>query len=395
MDAKTQDLLKRLPRTFRPALNAQLKDWDRLFPAEQRSLRAQLDWVERLPAAGFEQLFAPVVKLEARMDLPSWGPSAAGLSIEDTGVLARSPLYPQWRAEVERVFARIDSGITAEARSRPPRTLLVCLLPEGAPVPPGAIWPRLESQGCWRETEGPFGAMLGPLARAVAARRPHPGEEAVERTWIIEYAPRLTSLPFDGPVVRLCFENLAGLRREFLSRLNAVSKDIRSADHAFEQLRAVEIARFLNPALKAEVRQREFVRELFLSGNGALLFGNSFVEWGASEAFRRVRMRTAFCGFGVRPKLKPFSSLALFEDQNRANPVPDQPDPEGSWADARPLAEYVYLAAERAQVYDGQLLAVFGSPDLSRVLLTPFPRAASAGKLGVNDLTGLALEWLG
>ena len=394
MDAKTQELLKRLPRTFRPALNAQLKDWDRLFPAERCSFQAQVDWLERLPSPRFEQLFAPVLKLEERMDLPAWGPSTAGLSIEDTGVLVRSPLYPQWRAEVERVFGQIDGGIAAEAKSRPPRSLVVCTLPAGLAVSSGPIWPRLESRGCWLELDAPFASMLEPLARAVAARQPRPDSDPVERTWVFEYAPRLTRLPLDGPAVGLSFESLAGLRREFLSRLNVISKDIRSADRAFEQLRATEIGRFLSPALAAEVRVREFVRELFLSGNGALLFGNSFVQWGASEAFRRVRMQAAFCCFGVRPKLKPFSSLVLFEDQNRANPMPDQPDPEGSLIDARLLAEYVYLAAERAQVYDGQMLGVFALPDLPRALLTSWPGPAPAGKLGAEDVIHLALEWL-
>jgi hypothetical protein len=395
MDEKTQELLKRLPRTFRPALNAQLKDWDRLFPAERRSFQAQLDWLERLPSPRFEQLFAPVLKLEERMDLPAaWGPSTAGLSIEDTGVLVRSPLYPQWRAEVERVFGEIDGGIAAEVKSRPPRNLVVCTLPAGLAAASGPIWPRLESRGRWVELEAPFASMLEPLARAVAARPTRPDIDPVERTWVFEYAPRLTRLPLDGPAVGLCFESLAGLRREFLSRLNVISKDIRSADRAFEQLRATEINQFLSPSLKAEVRVREFTREIFLSGNGALLFGNSFVQWGASEAFRRVRMQAVFCSFGVRPKLKPFSSLVLFEDQNRANPVPDQPDPEGSWTDTRLLAEYVYLAAERAQVYDGQTMGIFALPELSRALLTAWPGPAPAGRLGAEDVIHLALEWL-
>ena len=52
-----KELLARLPRTFVPALNEQMRGWDLLFPAEQRSIRAQLDWLARQPGAEFDKLF--------------------------------------------------------------------------------------------------------------------------------------------------------------------------------------------------------------------------------------------------------------------------------------------------------------------------------------------------
>ena len=38
-----KDLIARLPKTFGPSLNDQFRQWDYLFPAEQRRLKAQLD----------------------------------------------------------------------------------------------------------------------------------------------------------------------------------------------------------------------------------------------------------------------------------------------------------------------------------------------------------------
>src|SRR5512147_3025635 len=99
-----RDLIARLPRTFGPSLNDQFRQWDLLFPAEQRVLRAQLDYLRSLSPDALKSLFAPIVALESRMDLPRWDSNAAGLSVSDVGVLARSPLYPQWRTEVEKVF---------------------------------------------------------------------------------------------------------------------------------------------------------------------------------------------------------------------------------------------------------------------------------------------------
>ena len=45
------------------------------------------------------------------MELPAWQPGTVGLSVRDAGVLARSPLYPKWRVEVEKVFAQVDDAV--------------------------------------------------------------------------------------------------------------------------------------------------------------------------------------------------------------------------------------------------------------------------------------------
>jgi len=43
MNPVSPELLARLPRTFVPALNEQIKNWDLLFPAERRTIGAQID----------------------------------------------------------------------------------------------------------------------------------------------------------------------------------------------------------------------------------------------------------------------------------------------------------------------------------------------------------------
>src|SRR5947209_13555812 len=121
----SKELISRLPRTFGPALNDQYKQWDLLFPAEQQSLKAQLDWLAALPPDRFNELLRPVFEVEAKMDLPCWNPSAAGLSVHDAGLLARSPNYPQWRSAVEQVFAAIDDGVRKSGQLKRPPALLM------------------------------------------------------------------------------------------------------------------------------------------------------------------------------------------------------------------------------------------------------------------------------
>jgi hypothetical protein len=387
------ELIRRLPATFGPALRDQFAQWDLLFSAERRQLQAQLDWLSGLKREEFDRLFAPLEAIESRMALPGWDSKSATLSVRDTGILARSPEYPQWRAEVERIFTRVDEGAAPTAGLQGLRRLLVCVLPSGIPLQDEPLWPDLAAEGAWLTLDRPFGGMLAGFAAAIAKRACLPALDRDERTWAIECDSLVPALP-GVPV--LCWAEIEALRREFLRRLNAVQRDLRSVDQTGEELRRADIGRLTPPAVAANARVREFLRGLLLSGNGSLVFPNSFVEWGASEALRRAQPQALVACFGMRQKLKPFSSLVLFEDQNRNNPVANQEDPAGSAVDALLLSRYVYLAAQRVACYPGHTLTLLAACDSNRVLAmgargAELPHTPATAE----DLAGFALRWLG
>ncbi len=396
-DPVSPALLAKLPRTFAPTLNEQLRSWDLLFPAERRTISGQMEWLARLPDSEFRALFQQIVELEKRMDLPLWTPGTDRLSVRDTGILVRSPYYPQWRAEVEKLFAKIDAARQAEGGQNWSNKLIVCTMPAGAPAPAGPLWEALEAQGKWFPIESPFAEALPVLFRGVAERAGIPEVEPVERTWVFEYDALLSDLPAEGTVTGFAFDELGPVRREFLVRLNYIHRDLRTVDRTYDDLRHIDLGRMMKRRYHPGVR--EFVRSLFLSGNGALLFGNSFVQWGASEGFRRAAPQATFCRFGIRPKLKPFSSVVLFEDQHRANPVPDQPDPAGSFIDARVLVEYIYLSALREPEYVDRSLVLLAVPEQTRALaLGPAPALAplttGGSPIRTPQLVSAARAWL-
>lgn len=386
------ELIRRLPATFGPALNDQFRQWNFLFPAEQRQLRAQLDWLSGLPRDQFDRLFAPMADLEKRMALPRSDSSTAGFSVREVGILARSPLYPQWRTEVERVFSRIDEATAPSAALQNLPRLVVCVLPPGVPPKDQPLWQDLGKDGSWLVVDRPFGERLPAFVEAIAHRAFPAALEEVERTWVFESDTRLSGV---AGVSALSWDALGPLRREFLRRLNAVQRDLRSVDQTNEELKRTDISRLLTPAIATDPRVREFIRTLFLSGNGSLLFGSSFVEWGASEALRRAQPQVLIASFGLRKKLKPFSSVVLFEDQSRSNPVPDEDDPAGSWVDAAMLAQYVYLSAQRVACYPGHTVTIMAAFDSDRVLvLAPQAAGFQNSPSARIDLTAIALRWL-
>ena len=91
-----------------------------------------------------------------------------------------------------------------------------------------------------------------------------------------------------------------------------------------------------------------FVRDLFLTGNGTLFVNNTFVEWAAVQAIRRAQPRLLVARYGVRDKMKPFSSLLLFSQPRASDQIPEIEDPVGSFVDVEQLSHYVWLNAEKS-----------------------------------------------
>ena len=124
-------------------------------------------------------------------------------------------------------------------------------------------------------------------------------------------------------------------------------KTLADADAIMHRLRTVDVSPWCPREVRETPAVREFVRSLFLSNNGSQLFGNAFVEWGTTQALAHARPLVVVAEYGVRFKPKPFTSVAIFEDPTRANPLPSEPDPEGSATDAGMLAYYTWLATRR------------------------------------------------
>jgi hypothetical protein len=109
------------------------------------------------------------------------------------------------------------------------------------------------------------------------------------------------------------------------------------------------------------------VRDVLLTGNGTLFVNNTFVEWAAAQALRRAQPRMLVARYGVRDKLKPFSSLLLFSQPRTSNVIPLIEDPVGSFIDVEQLAYYVWVHAEKSAAYRNRTIYLFlvqNGPDM-------------------------------
>jgi len=92
----------------------------------------------------------------------------------------------------------------------------------------------------------------------------------------------------------------------------------------------------------------EFARAILLSGNGTLLVNNTFVEWSTVQAVRRARPSVAIVSFGIRNKIKPFSSLLIYADQDTNEP---HSDPDGYTRNVRRSGDFLSYIWQEFEKY--------------------------------------------
>jgi hypothetical protein len=352
-------LVERLPVTMRPALNQQLSQWSTLFPFEQAQVANFLRGVQTISPASLAELTEPLWMLEKKMGVKNWNFSQANDTIENASLLARSEYYGEWRREVQKIFEAVNAASRDSTPSHADRTrLILVVLPRSLPVDAQSVWRQWDPRGheirisghseriCERMLQGQ------PGLPGIAAWSAQQGSLDSSDLWLIDAEAKLGSLlsPI-SPIAAssLGYTALKPFRDRFLAELNKAPKSIRVTDEVVNSLRQESWDGWgLWPAeIAGEPRLRKFVIDLFLSGNGALIFSNAFVEWATCEALRRARPRTIVARFGVRSKPKPFTSIAVFENQQKISSLPDVDDPENSAIDAVILARYIWLAASR------------------------------------------------
>ena len=422
-DALSKGVLKRLPLTFLPFVNQHLREWDHLFPYERQSVTQLLVYAAGLNEADFASLFREVFQLEEKMGVRHWRQfSTAEQTIENSSLLARSAYFQEWRKAVQWVFDVVQQrGPRIEAAAgKPGNRLIAAIIPKLLPLDPATAWTRWQgigrplkldlasSDGALSPAEILLGGALnlaggrsGGLLDVALRQR----DSSLADIWVCDAGTSLVDhLLKTGPAgasmvpaVLLSYGRLASFRESFAHQMNTMRKDLSDADSVFDSLRKVEVSPWCPAEVADQPAIREFLRSLYLSGNGALLLGNSFVEWASSEALRRARPSFLVAQFGVRNKPKPFTGVVLFENPEKLNPLPPVPDLPGSALDAEVLALYVWLAATRFEEYQRSTACVCLAESLSEAFVVgpeEFPLRHETPPVTLDRFGAALAEWI-
>jgi hypothetical protein len=396
--ALDKGVLKRLPMTFLPFVNQQLHQWEHLFPKERLSVQSLVLYVESLSPEESAALFRNVSELEDKMGVKNWQFSTTEQTIQNSSQLARSPYFQEWRRAVQAVFDTADrhafesAGTAGKAINR----LVLLDLPGTLPLNASTVWRRWQGigktvkldLGSSEKASRPFELLLSGAKGEPGASgeglldvvRNRPQGSAAD-TWVVDaersmvdaILTRQSPTTTNVKAILLSYARLDAYRQNFSHEMNTMRKDLADADAVFDRLRNVDVTPWCPSEVASDPAVREFVRSLYLTGNGAVIFGNSFVEWASSEAFRRARPALLAAKFGVRSKPKPFTGVAVFENPDQVNPLPAVDDVEGSAIDAQMLALYVWLAAGRYEEYQHSTVCVCLAESVSQAYIVAPP----------------------
>jgi len=400
------ELLARLPATVSAFILVELQKWPLLFPPEQQYQRALLDVLSRIPSSELDQSAAGIARIEADAGASRIGErNPARFQDEAQAVLRKRGLFVAWRTEVDGFFQRIDPALEAQLYpADAPRRLIVQIYGREIAVQRDRMWNRFKRTGARVPLDlggatdaGEFLATVFGAPRSRGAVPP-----LLNAAWIIEAHDALHALCDSKPsdaLTGLSYDRLRGYRDDLTRTLNAkIQSGVESPQAFAAYTRSLRITPAPGAMLRADDVLVAFVRDVLLTGNGTMIVNNTFVEWAAAQALRRAQPRMLVTRYGVRDKLKPFSSMIMFSQARPTDHLPVVQDPAGSFIDVEQLSYYVWVNAEKNPAYRGKTLYLFLAEGVDEMLaIGPETGTAPATKMAparLEDVCATMARWL-
>ncbi|MBI3684159.1 MAG: hypothetical protein HY235_27615 [Acidobacteria bacterium] len=377
-------LFERIPATFSTFFLEQLKDWETLFPAEHRYFERLFTLLDRLEAAEFGGLFETLRAVERQMGVNERNWPRRSFTLDQVDFLNRNAHYAEWRAEIAKIFSRLDPVLDRETAQRGRPRFAAVISPAELPVGPDRLWKRLSGKRVGLETPLDPAEHLAPLLGL--------GEAAPYDRWLIQARDDLSA---PKGVVSLGYDALAAYRKRLMNEVQATveKEQIRGPRELGARLKQMRILPGEGAAASDPVLA-EFTRAVLLAGNGTLLINNTFVEWAAVQTVRRARPSMLVAGFGVRNKVKPFSSLLIFSDQEKTNPIPTQVDTLGTYVDLEIFYPYIWQEFGKYAEYQRNTVFLFAAEGMDEAMVLAPPDFTLPEKVSPAKLAGAVREWM-
>ena len=380
------------PVTFGAYISEQVRTWDELFPAERDYFTRLADLLSQAP----REFFDPLRVIELRMGVNATNWPKGKFTLEQVDFLNRNAHYPAWRAEIARLFSTIDPQLDEQARKKGRPRLIVVMSPADLPVGPDRMWLRIAQYGRRVKIEAPENAAALLVEDKKSLLDLCAEKAGPYQAWSVEVGNSTASL--HPSAVRMSYQRLEAYRLRLMSEVRRVTETegIQGPRQLGARLKSLKL-REAEAEFSSDPALNEFVRATLLNGNGTLLVNNTFVEWASAQAIRRAKPTLLYVGFGIRNKVKPFSSLLIYSDQDKASQIPTQADMLGSYVDLEVLYQYVWREHLKFVEYRNNTALLFAAEGVDEALLIApqdFPAWPDNERASLPRVRAALRQWL-
>jgi len=282
---------------------------------------------------------------------------------------------------------------------------VIVIAPGELPVGPDRMWTRISRRGNRVALQTPENTaeFVSQLLTGAGGAPSIPADYCARggaryEAWAIEAGQRFNSADASARSVNLSYSQLASYRKRLMTEVDHVvrSENISGPRQLSARLKQMKIAPEESD-LASDAVLAEFIRATLLNGNGTLLVNNTFVEWSTIQAVRRARPSVILVSFGIRNKVKPFSSLLIYADQDRVSEIPSQMDALGSYVDLEVFYQYLWQEFEKYPEYRKNTAYIFAGEGMDEMLVIAppdFPLKAGSAPVSLPTVNRHLRQWI-
>lgn len=380
-------VFRKMPLSLLPIILLQVMKYDWQFPAEQRSLLRQLDYLGGLQSEVLAALWKPFTNFRLTPELESidWVNQPERYKEQFGAELWSSLQFDEYRDAVllyEEAIARAVPRDTPDI----PRVAIV-VIGQGVEIPQIDPFRALRPHGVLFTGIDPENGLIDMFDFLVARTVNHPRAYA---HWYIDGGQAEARGVRQG-VTSTCFARVAAAAVRELNQTNLfIERSERSGPPGPEAVRSYMAN--LTPAdvglneASNDAALMHFETSLITEGAGTQIFSTTFVQWAARECLRRAQPLTLLARFVPRQQMAPMNELL------RREPLKEPIDPQGSLVDADMGAYYTWINQSRLPGADQcRFLAWFEGHSVGIAIAPSLPR----GEVSTQATSvGRVLEWM-
>lgn len=362
-------IFQKTPLALLPIILRQVIDYDWRFPAEQRALRAQLDYLDGLSPAAFTDLMNPFsgLRLPPELDSIDWVNQPQRFIEQFSAILWSTLQMNDYREAVLKYEQKLSGALVQESPAIPRFT--IAIVGQGVERSTFDLFRPLRQHGVLFTAVDPKEGLRTLLDFVNTRAEQNPSNYA---HWYIEGAQAESNCGSEQGVTVASYTEVAAAA---LRELTLTNRFIQQSGKSAGPELARSYMASLGPkdldlaASTSDAALLHFKVSLLTEGAGTQIFSTTFVQWAAREVLRRAHPLTVLARFAPRQQMAPMNELL------KRDPLTQPTDPEGSLIDADMGAYYTWINQGRLAGADqSRFLAWFEGHNVALAIAPTLPR---------------------